>query len=214
MRCGERLKPAEETPAAIRRAAFTAAPMACYDFYVVGPGISCRGNAGRWGYGLSYQLFPVSVPDYRPYYFITGDDVHRLNLTSAYYFGTRTRVRPFVGGALDGRYQHIASNYYGEHGVYEHEFAVAVEAAAGINLTYAARGSNVEFGLLLGPYVWWEAGPGTGDRFWSVTTSARIVNVTYITPHVGVWGELATGNRTFRVSGSGTVVAAGPAFGW
>lgn len=214
MRCGAQLKPEGERPAAIRVVAFTLAPVACYDYHLAGPGLSCRGNAGRWGYGLSYQYFPVSAPDYEPFLWTTADDVHRLSVSSAFYLGARKRVTPYVGVALEGRYQHIASDHYGQHGVYEHEFAVAAEVGAGINLNYAARGSNVELGLAIGPYAWWESGPGTGDQFWGATTSFRVVNVTYITSNVGVWGELATGTRMFGRWGNGAVVAAGPAFGW
>jgi len=215
IRCGGRLGPEEEErPAALRVATFTVAPVACYDYHLAGPGLSCRGNAGRWGYGLSYQFFPVSVPDDLPFLWTTEDDVHRLILRSAYYVGARKRVTPYVGAVVDTRYQHIASNHYGEYGVYKHEFTVAAQASAGINLIYTANGSNVELGLSLGPFTWWETGPGTGDQFWGLATSLRIVNVTYVTSNVGVWGELAAGNRMFRIAESGAVVAAGPAFGW
>lgn len=215
IRCGVRLIPEkEEMPTALRVATFKVAPLGCYGFHQSGPGLACEGNTGRWDYGLSYQYFPVSVPDDLPFLWTTEDDIHRLILRSAYYVRARERVTPFVGIVLDGRYQHIASNNYGQHGIYEHEFTLAAQASAGINLIYAAIGSNVEFGLSLGPFTWWETGPHKGDQFWGLATSLRIINVTYLVPHVGVWGEIAAGSRMFRVADSGAVVAAGPAFGW
>jgi ribosomal protein L40E len=214
MGCGARLNPEEEWAAATRVPAFTVAPLACFDLSLIGPGFSCRGNAGRCGYGLSYQFFPVSVPDDMPFYWTTEDDVHRLRVAFAFSLGARKRVKPYLGAALDARYQHIASNHYGQYGVYEHEFAVAAEVAVGINLTYTARGSDVELGLSLGPGASWEYGPGTGIKYWNPATSFRAVNVTYVTPNVGVWAELATGTYFSGYPRSGTAVAAGPAFAW
>jgi len=214
IRCGAPLKPEEAPPRPVNVVPFTVAPTACYGYNLWGPGVACRGDEEKWSYGLSYQFFPVSVEGYDWALWTTEDDIHRLNVTSAFYLGSRKRVTPYVGAAIEGRYQHIASNHYGTHGVYEHEFSVATQISAGINLIYAANGSNVDLALSLGPFTWWEAGPEKGIQVWGIATSLRVANATYLIPHVGVWGEIATGSSMYRAAQSGTVMAVGPAIGW
>jgi ribosomal protein L40E len=214
IRCGARLHPEEAPPPAFRIVPFTVAPTACYGYNLPGPGMAFRGDKRKWSYGLSYQFFPVSVEGYEWALWSTEDDIHRLRASSAFYLGSRKRVTPYVGAVLEGRYQHIASNHYGTHGLYEHQFFIATQVSAGVNLIYAANGSNLELALSLGPYTWWEAGPAKGIQVWGLATSLNVANVTYLIPHVGVWGEIATGTSMFRPSQSGTVMTAGPALGW
>ncbi len=213
MRCGARLKPEEEPPP--RVATFALAPLICYTFHLPGPGFSCLGRAGRWSHALSYQYFPVTAPNPPPgSYWSTEDDFHYLTASSKFSIGGRKKVTPFAGLGLDGFYQHVASNHYGQYGVYEHEFTVGATALAGINLIYTAKGSNVELGVSLGPYAWWEGGPGVGDKTYFAAASFNATNVTYYAAHAGVWGELVGRGQIFGRRQNGVVVGAGPAFAW